>query len=40
VLPPLIIEQQHIDEAIGIMDKVCAAWPTADAAKAAGVAAR
>jgi acetylornithine/N-succinyldiaminopimelate aminotransferase len=40
VLPPLIIEQQHIDEAIGIMDKVCAAWPAAGAAKAAGAATR
>jgi acetylornithine/N-succinyldiaminopimelate aminotransferase len=40
VLPPLIIEQQQIDEAIGIMDRVCAAWPAATAAKAAGAAAR
>jgi acetylornithine/N-succinyldiaminopimelate aminotransferase len=40
VLPPLIIEQQHIDEAIGIMDQVCAAWPAATAAKVAGAAAR
>ncbi len=40
VLPPLIIDQQHIDEAIGILDKVCAAWPAAAAARAAGAAAR
>jgi acetylornithine/N-succinyldiaminopimelate aminotransferase len=40
VLPPLIIEQHHIDEGIGIMDKACAAWPAAGAGMAAGAAAR
>ena len=26
IMPPLIIEDSHIDEAIGILDRVCAAW--------------
>jgi acetylornithine/N-succinyldiaminopimelate aminotransferase len=40
ILPPLIIEPKHVDEAIGIIDKVCAAWPVGDGAVAAGAAAR
>jgi acetylornithine/N-succinyldiaminopimelate aminotransferase len=40
IVPPLIIEPKQIDEAIGIIDKVCAAWPAADAAMVAGAAAR
>lgn len=40
IVPPLIIEPKQIDEAIGIIDKVCAAWPATDAAMAAGAAAR
>ena len=29
VLPPLIVEESHVDEALAILDKVCAAWPAA-----------
>ena len=29
VLPPLIVEERHVEEALTILDKVCAAWPTA-----------
>jgi acetylornithine/N-succinyldiaminopimelate aminotransferase len=29
VLPPLIVEESHVEEALGILDKVCAAWPAA-----------
>jgi acetylornithine/N-succinyldiaminopimelate aminotransferase len=29
VLPPLIIEERHVEEALAIFDKVCAAWPAA-----------
>jgi acetylornithine/N-succinyldiaminopimelate aminotransferase len=27
VLPPLIVEESHVEEALAILDKVCAAWP-------------
>jgi acetylornithine/N-succinyldiaminopimelate aminotransferase len=27
VLPPLIVEEGHVEEALAILDKVCAAWP-------------
>ena len=30
ILPPLIVEQSHIDEAAVIIEKVAAAWGTAD----------
>jgi acetylornithine/N-succinyldiaminopimelate aminotransferase len=29
LLPPLIIDQTHIEEALAILDKVCGAWPAA-----------
>jgi acetylornithine/N-succinyldiaminopimelate aminotransferase len=29
VLPPLIVEESHVEEALAILDKVCAAWPAA-----------
>ncbi len=29
VLPPLIAEEGHVEEALAILDKVCAAWPAA-----------
>ncbi|MGH6959174.1 MAG: aminotransferase class III-fold pyridoxal phosphate-dependent enzyme, partial [Dongiaceae bacterium] len=29
LLPPLIIREVEVDEAIGILDRVCAAWPAA-----------
>jgi acetylornithine/N-succinyldiaminopimelate aminotransferase len=29
VLPPLIVEERHVEEALAIFDKVCAAWPAA-----------
>jgi acetylornithine/N-succinyldiaminopimelate aminotransferase len=29
VLPPLIVEESHVEEALAILDKVCAAWPVA-----------
>jgi len=29
VLPPMIIEESHVEEALAIFDKVAAAWPTA-----------
>ena len=29
VLPPLIVEEGHVEEALTILDKVCAAWPAA-----------
>jgi acetylornithine/N-succinyldiaminopimelate aminotransferase len=29
VLPPLIVEEGHVEEALTILDKVCAAWPPA-----------
>jgi acetylornithine/N-succinyldiaminopimelate aminotransferase len=29
VLPPLIVEESHVEEAVAILDKVCAAWPAA-----------
>ena len=29
VLPPLIVEEAHVEEALAILDKVCAAWPAA-----------
>jgi len=29
VLPPMIIEESHVEEALAILDKVAAAWPTA-----------
>jgi acetylornithine/N-succinyldiaminopimelate aminotransferase len=29
ILPPLIVTESHIDEALGIIDGVCAAWPPA-----------
>jgi acetylornithine/N-succinyldiaminopimelate aminotransferase len=29
VLPPLIVEASHVEEAVAILDKVCAAWPAA-----------
>ena len=29
VLPPLIVEKSHVEEAVAILDKVCAAWPAA-----------
>jgi acetylornithine/N-succinyldiaminopimelate aminotransferase len=27
VLPPLIIEESHVEEALAILDQVAAAWP-------------
>jgi len=27
ILPPLMIDESHIDEALAILDEVCAAWP-------------
>jgi acetylornithine/N-succinyldiaminopimelate aminotransferase len=27
ILPPLIIDESHVDAAVAILDKVCAAWP-------------
>ncbi len=27
ILPPLIVTENHVDEALRIIDKVCAAWP-------------
>jgi len=27
ILPPLVVEERHIDEAVAIIDGVCAAWP-------------
>jgi len=35
LLPPLIIEERHVDEAMSILDSVCAAWPRAAAQGAA-----
>jgi acetylornithine/N-succinyldiaminopimelate aminotransferase len=29
VLPPMIIEERHVEEALAILDKVASAWPTA-----------
>jgi len=29
ILPPLIVEERHVDEAVAIIDGVCAAWPQA-----------
>jgi acetylornithine/N-succinyldiaminopimelate aminotransferase len=29
LLPPLIVEERHVEEALAIFDKVCAAWPAA-----------
>ncbi len=29
VLPPLIVEEGHVEEALAILDKVCAVWPAA-----------
>jgi acetylornithine/N-succinyldiaminopimelate aminotransferase len=29
VLPPLIVEESHVEEALAILDKVAAAWPAA-----------
>ena len=29
LLPPLIIDETHVEEALGILDKVCSAWPVA-----------
>jgi acetylornithine/N-succinyldiaminopimelate aminotransferase len=29
LLPPLIIDETHVEEALGILDKVCSAWPAA-----------
>jgi acetylornithine/N-succinyldiaminopimelate aminotransferase len=29
ILPPLIVGERHVDEAIAILDGVCAAWPAA-----------
>ena len=27
LLPPLIIEESHVEEALSILDKVCGTWP-------------
>jgi acetylornithine/N-succinyldiaminopimelate aminotransferase len=35
LLPPLIVEEKHIDEAVAIVDAVAAAWPKAAAQGAA-----
>jgi acetylornithine/N-succinyldiaminopimelate aminotransferase len=29
LLPPLIIDESHVEEAVAILDKVCGAWPPA-----------
>ncbi len=29
ILPPLIIETEHIDQALGILEEACSAWPKA-----------
>jgi acetylornithine/N-succinyldiaminopimelate aminotransferase len=29
LLPPLIIDESHVEEALAILDKVCGAWPAA-----------
>jgi len=29
ILPPLIVDERHIDEAMATIDRVCAAWPPA-----------
>ena len=29
LLPPLVIERSHIEEALGILDRACAGWPNA-----------
>ena len=29
ILPPLVIEQSHIEEALGILEQACAGWPKA-----------
>jgi len=30
LLPPLIIEESHIDEAVAILDTTCGEWSSAD----------
>jgi len=32
LLPPLIVDETHIEEALAILDKVCGAWPAASGA--------
>ena len=34
ILPPLIIDQTHVEEAVAILDKVCADWPVPASATA------
>jgi len=34
VLPPLIVEERHVDEALAILEKVAAAWPVESAGTA------
>jgi acetylornithine/N-succinyldiaminopimelate aminotransferase len=29
LLPPLIIDESHVEEAVAILDKVCGTWPSA-----------
>src|SRR5262249_41061573 len=38
VLPPLIIEESHVEEALAILDKVAAAWPVPARGAARGMA--
>jgi acetylornithine/N-succinyldiaminopimelate aminotransferase len=40
ILPPLIVEQRHVDEALAVLEKVCSAWPAAGESQTAGAAAR